>query len=189
MVELEDYLSRSLSALSELKAARLDDKAKEAVDVIVRTLLAKKPLLVCGNGGSAADAQHIAGELVGRFLKERNAYNVIALSTDAAVSSAWSNDYSYETLLARQVRAYGSEGAALLAISTSGNSRNVVAAAEAAREIGMSVISMTGRGGGALAPLSDILLDVPSNFTPLIQQSHLCLYHFLCGAIEDRMEA
>lgn len=188
MIKLDDYLSQSLDAVNDLKAARLDEKADQAVITIVNALREQKPLLVCGNGGSAADAQHIAGELVGRFLKERRAYNVIALSTDAAVSSAWSNDYQYESLLARQVQAYGSRGAVLLAISTSGNSRNVVAAAEAARAIGMSVISLTGRGGGALASLSDVLLDIPSSFTPMIQQGHLSIYHFLCGAIESRME-
>lgn len=187
MAGLQDYLETSIEGLAALKAHDLSGAVDRAVDIIVAALAAGKPMLVCGNGGSAADAQHIAGELVGRFLRERKAYNVIALGTDTAVVTAWSNDYSYESLFARQVEAHGSQGAVLLAISTSGNSKNVLAAAEMARQLGMTVIALTGEGGGKLMPLADVLLDVPSRFTPVIQQGHLCLYHYLCGAIEDRL--
>lgn len=189
MAALGEYLDTSIEGLKALRAHDLDAAVDRAVDVIVTALAAGKPMLVCGNGGSAADAQHIAGELVGRFLKERRGYNVIALGTDTAVMTAWSNDYSFESLFAREVEAHGSKGAVLLAISTSGNSKNVLAAAETARQTGMTVIALTGQGGGKLKPMADILLDVPSRFTPVIQQGHLCLYHYLCGAIEERLTA
>ena len=187
MAGLQDYLETSIDGLAALKAHDLSGAIERAIDIIVAALSAGKPMLVCGNGGSAADAQHIAGELVGRFLRERKAYNVIALGTDTSVVTAWSNDYSFESLFARQVEAHGCKGAVLLAISTSGNSKNVLAAAEVARQQGMTVIALTGEGGGKLAPLADVLLDVPSRFTPVIQQGHLCLYHYLCGAIEERL--
>jgi len=131
---------------------------------------------------------HIAGELVGRFLKERRALKAIALSADTAILTAWGNDYGYEDVFARQVNAYGEPGAVLLAISTSGRSKNVVAAAHAAKAQAMTVIGLTGRGGGHLGPVVDILLDVPSTSTPLIQQAHMCIYHYLCGEVEARLE-
>ncbi|CAI9416535.1 Phosphoheptose isomerase [Pleomorphomonas sp. T1.2MG-36] len=187
MAGLQDYLETSIEGLAALRAHDLSGAIDRAIDIIVAALSAGKPMLVCGNGGSAADAQHIAGELVGRFLRERKAYNVIALGTDTSVVTAWSNDYSFESLFARQVEAHGCKGAVLLAISTSGNSKNVLAAAEVARQQGMTVIALTGEGGGKLKPLADVLLDVPSRFTPVIQQGHLCLYHYLCGAIEERL--
>ncbi|MCM5555150.1 SIS domain-containing protein [Pleomorphomonas sp. NRK KF1] len=187
MAGLQDYLQTSIDGLAALRDHDLSGAIERAIDIIVAALSAGKPMLVCGNGGSAADAQHIAGELVGRFLRERKAYNVIALGTDTSVVTAWSNDYSFESLFARQVEAHGCKGAVLLAISTSGNSKNVLAAAEVARQQGMTVIALTGEGGGKLAPLADVLLDVPSRFTPVIQQGHLCLYHYLCGAIEERL--
>lgn len=187
MAGLQDYLETSIEGLAALRAHDLSGAIERAIDIIVAALAAGRPMLVCGNGGSAADAQHIAGELVGRFLRERKAYNVIALGTDTSVVTAWSNDYSFETLFARQVEAHGCKGAVLLAISTSGNSKNVLAAAEVARQQGMTVIALTGEGGGKLKPLADVLLDVPSRFTPVIQQGHLCLYHYLCGAIEERL--
>ena len=187
MAGLQDYLETSIEGLAALRAHDLSGAIERAIDLIVVALGAGKPMLVCGNGGSAADAQHIAGELVGRFLRERKGYNVIALGTDTSVVTAWSNDYSFESLFARQVEAHGSKGAVLLAIATSGNSKNVLAAAEVARQQGMTVIALTGEGGGKLKPLADVLLDVPSRFTPVIQQGHLCLYHYLCGAIEERL--
>jgi D-sedoheptulose 7-phosphate isomerase len=158
-----------------------------AVEAVVVSLAAGKPLLVCGNGGSASDAMHITGELVGRFLLERRALKAICLSANPAVITAWSNDYSYESVFARQVEAYGERGAILLGISTSGTSKNVIAAFEQARGMEMQTIALTGEGGGKLAPLADFLLAAPSRSTPLVQQVHLCLYHYLCQQIERRM--
>ena len=159
----------------------------QAIQTICRGLKSGKTLLVCGNGGSASDAMHIAGELVARFLIERPGLRVIALGTNPAQLTAWSNDYDYESALAREVEAYGEKGGAILGISTSGNSKNVVAAFEKAKQMGLSTIALTGQGGGKLAALSDILIDVPSTSTPRIQEVHICLYHFLCEEVEKAM--
>lgn len=183
-MSLTQYLDESAALIRQTATPELEAAMSAAIDRIVTALGADLPLLVCGNGGSASDAMHIAGELVGRFLKERRALNCIALGTDAAVTTAWSNDYDYASLFARQVEAYGRAGGVLLGISTSGNSANVIRAAEAARGKGMAVIGMTGRGGGKLKPHCDILLEAPSSFTPQIQQIHACLYHYLCERTE-----
>lgn len=160
---------------------------EEAVSLVVGALSQGLPVLVCGNGGSACDALHITGELVGRFLMERKALNVISLSDNVGILTAVANDYSYNDVFARQVEAYGKPGAVIIGLSTSGNSTNVIRAFEAARDQGMKTIGFTGKGGGKLAPWSDILIDVPSLVVPLIQQIHLCLYHHLCYAIEQKM--
>jgi D-sedoheptulose 7-phosphate isomerase len=187
MSNFRQYLSDSLAVLSELDKTLDGATVERAVAAILTSLEANKAFLICGNGGSAADASHIAGELVGRFLKERRALKAIALSADSAIMTAWGNDYSYEDVFARQVHAYGEPGGVLLAISTSGRSKNVVAAVAVAKEKGMTVIGLTGKGGGHLAPMVDILLDVPSTATPLIQQAHMCLYHYLCAQVEARL--
>jgi D-sedoheptulose 7-phosphate isomerase len=187
MSALNDYLQRSAAALTALAERDLTGEMERAADVVVEALRQGKAFLICGNGGSASDAIHIAGELVGRFLKERKAYNVIALPANAAILTAWGNDYGFETVFSRQVEAHGAPGAVLLAISTSGNSPSVLAAAEQARAMEMTVIGMTGDTGGKLAPLSHILLNVPSTSTPIIQQGHLCLYHHLCEVVEARL--
>lgn len=160
-----------------------------AIDCIVLALADGKALLVCGNGGSAADAMHITCELVGRFLEERRGLRAICLSGNPAVLTAWSNDHSFDSVFARQVEAYGEKGAVLLGLSTSGTSRNMIAAFEQAREMQMRTIALTGEGGGKLAPLTDILMAVPSRHTPLVQQVHLSLYHYLCEHVERRMMA
>jgi len=180
----ELYLRASRDTLAQMSERALGlavDKAAEALITAAKTRL---PILVCGNGGSAADAQHIAGELAGRFLLERPAIDVRALSADTALLTALGNDYGYETVFARQVQAHGRPGGVLLAISTSGRSRNVLAAAEAARQQGMTVIGLTGNGGGPLAALCDVLLAMPSPSTPLIQQCHQVVYHYLCAVTE-----
>jgi len=182
---LTDYLTDSITVLRDtLAAGALSSAMDEAVVALVAALRQKHSVLVCGNGGSMADALHIAGELTARFLLDRPGVPVIALGANPSTLTAWGNDVDFGSHLAREVEAYGCPGGLLLAISTSGNSANVVAAAEAARAGGMTVIGMTGEGGGRLAPLSDILLAVPSTFTPMIQQAHQCLYHFLCLKVE-----
>lgn len=181
-----DYIGSSIDVLRRTADA-LGGPLDAAIAAIAMALAENRALLVCGNGGSASDAQHITGELVGRFLKERRGLKAICLSSNTAVLTAWANDYSYDTVFSRQVEAYGEPGGVLLGLSTSGNSRNVVAAFEQARAIGMTTIALTGKGGGKLAGLSDILLDVPSRSTPLIQQAHLCLYHHLCERVETRL--
>ena len=175
-----DVLRRTMDSLDPARV-------EAAIAAVTAALGANKALLVCGNGGSASDAQHITGELVGRFLKERRGLKAICLSSNPAVLTAWSNDYSYDTVFSRQTEPYGEPGGVILGISTSGNSRNVVAAFEVAKSLGMTTIALTGEGGGKMAAASDILLDVPSRSTPLIQQVHICLYHYLCEQVEARL--
>jgi D-sedoheptulose 7-phosphate isomerase len=185
-ISLREYFVESGAVLSASAELISQDVMSSAVDAIVAALRAGKPLLVCGNGGSAADAMHITGELVGRFLRERRALKTICLSDNPAVLTAWSNDYNYETVFARQVEAYGEDGAVILGLSTSGNSKNVIAAFRQAKKMGMTTIALTGEGGGELACLADYLLAAPSSHTPYIQQVHICLYHYLCAEIEER---
>lgn len=184
---LSSYLVQSADIVRAAASSALEAAMAEAIEVCVRALQAGKPILVCGNGGSASDAMHIAGELVARFKKERKGQNVICLSCNPAMITAWANDYDYASVFARQVEAYGSEGAVLIGISTSGNSGNVVQACEKAKAMDMRVIGLTGQGGAKMASLCDVLLDAPTKDTPMIQQVHLCLYHYLCEKIEERV--
>ena len=185
---LRDYLAASSTLLKHTGEAIQQDVVDRSIEVIVAALLKQKPVLVCGNGGSASDAMHITTELVGRFLQERRPLKVICLCDNPALLTAWSNDYRYETVFARQVEAYGEKGGVLLGISTSGQSKNVLAAFEQARKMEMTTIALAGEGGG-LNSLADYLLRAPSGSTPLIQQVHICLYHYLCQGIEEQIVA
>lgn len=181
------YLDSAIEVLKRTTETLDPARMEAAVAACTAALGAGKAMLVCGNGGSASDAMHITGELVGRFLKERRGLKAICLSSNSAVLTAWSNDYSYDTVFSRQTEAYGEAGGVILGLSTSGNSRNVIAAFEVAKSLGMTTIGVTGEGGGKMAAVSDILIDVPSRSTPLIQQVHICLYHYLCEQIEARL--
>lgn len=184
---LHAYLRHSAGVIEATVAAIPEAAMEGAVEACTRALGEGLPVLVCGNGGSASDAMHITGELVGRFLKERRALNAICLSSNPSVLTAWSNDYAFDTVFSRQVEAYARRGGVVVGISTSGNSANVVRAFEAAREAGMATVGLTGEGGGRMAAVSDHLLAVPSRSTPLIQQVQICLYHYLCAGIETRL--
>jgi D-sedoheptulose 7-phosphate isomerase len=153
----------------------------------VEALRAGGKILLCGNGGSAADAQHWAGELVSRFYYDRPGLPAIALTTDTSILTAIGNDYGYERVFARQVEALGRKGDVLYGISTSGNSPNVVAALEAARAQGLVTIGFTGQGGGKMLALCDICIRIPSDSTPRIQEGHEVLGHAICGMIEAAM--
>jgi D-sedoheptulose 7-phosphate isomerase len=144
-------------------------------------------ILIAGNGGSAADAQHFAGELVSRFYFDRPGLSAIALTTDTSILTAIGNDYGYERLFSRQVEANGRAGDVFIGISTSGNSPNVLLAAETARTMGIKVIGLTGEGGGKLAALCDECICVPSKATPRIQECHLLVEHILCACVEEAM--
>lgn len=183
---LSQYLLDTSDLHRRSAEASLDAAMSRALDLLVTALQARLPVLVCGNGGSMADAQHIAGELVARFRLERPGLPVLALGTNAAALTAWSNDYDYPSAYAREVEAFGRPGGVLIAITTSGNSPNVVAAAEKARALGLSVVAMTGAGGGKMTALADALLAVPSKDTPRIQEVHIALYHYLCEQVERR---
>lgn len=184
---LQNYFDHSVELLQRAGRAWSEDLLSGALQAITGALQNRKPLLVCGNGGSAADAMHITGELVGRFLVERKALNAICLSSNPAILTAWANDYGYDEVFARQVEAYGQPGGAIIGISTSGNSRNVIAAFKQARAMNMITAGLTGEGGGKLADYADFLFAVPSQSTPLVQQVHVCLYHYLCEVIEANL--
>lgn len=144
-------------------------------------------ILISGNGGSAADAQHFAGELVSRFYFDRPPLAAIALTTDSSILTAIGNDYGYEDVFARQVQALGRSGDVFIAISTSGNSPNILKAIVAAKLIGLVVIGLTGRSGGKMKALCDICLCAPSDSTPRIQECHLVIEHSLCACIEEQL--
>lgn len=144
-------------------------------------------VMACGNGGSAADAQHFAAELIGRFERERQELAAIALTTDTSILTAVGNDYSYDEIFSKQVRGLGKKGDILIGISTSGNSKNVVKAVEAAKKMGIKIIALTGNGGGKIASLldkDDIHLCAPSTRTARIQEAHLVLLHALCDGVD-----
>jgi D-inositol-3-phosphate glycosyltransferase len=179
----------ALASLRETQR-RLRERIVEAADLVVGAFEGDRKALVCGNGGSAADAQHIAAELVGRFkTPTRKALPTIALTADTAVLTAWANDAGYEHVFARQVEALGRPGDVLLAISTSGRSRNVVRALEAARRAGMRTIALLGDGGGDCRTLCDVAIAVPSQDTAHVQEVHIVVIHILCELIEARVLA
>ena len=152
--------------------------------MICRTLTSGKKILICGNGGSAADAQHIAAELVGRYELERRSWPAIALTTDTSALTAVSNDYGYDQVFARQLQGLANAGDLLVAISTSGKSPNVVNAAVKAKELGCTTIALTGANGNPLASLCDLLVAVPSTRTARIQEAHITIGHLWCEMVD-----
>ncbi len=169
--------------------AHLGERIAQAAAVIVATYKSGGGVFLFGNGGSAADAQHIAGELVGRFLKERRALKAEALSTNTSVLTAVANDYDYEMVFARQLEANARPGDVAIGLSTSGNSSNVVTALARASRMGLKTIAITGRGGGKCAEAADILLDVPSELAPRVQESTTIIYHVICELVENAVTA
>lgn len=169
------------------RLAALSTVIEEAARLIQTTLSSGGKLMLCGNGGSAADSQHLAAELTGRFLKDRRPLAAVALSTDTSALTCIANDYSFDDVFSRQVMGLGRGGDCLLAISTSGNSRNVLRAAEAARATRIPVIGLLGRDGGALRTLCDVAIVVPSATTARIQEAHIFIGHTLCGMVEEAL--
>jgi len=161
----------------------------QAAQVCIASLKNGGKILICGNGGSAADAQHISGELVGRFKKERKGFPAIALTTDTSIITAWANDYDFATIFSRQVEAQGKKGDVLLGLSTSGNSENVIKAVEQGKKQGLKTIGLLGKGGGKLKDLCDLSMVVPSKDTPRIQEAHMLVYHILCDLIEEALSS
>ena len=185
-----DVIRESLKQHIEVFEAVLDslsDSIAECGELILQTVRDGKKVLICGNGGSAADAQHIAAEFVGRYETERKALPAIALTTDTSALTALANDYSFERVFARQVEALASDGDCLIAISTSGNSPNVIAAVMEARNRGCRVIGMTGAKGKKLASLSDACILVPSERTARIQEAHITIAHIWCELVDNEI--
>ena len=176
----DTYLADAAALIGEVRIACLDDIVAASA-LLIEAFRTGRALLICGNGGSAADAQHLATEFVSALTLDhpRPAMRAIALTTDTSALTAIANDYGVDRMFARQVEAIGTEGDVLLAISTSGTSPNIVAAAEAARTAGVAVIALTGASGGTLAPLADVAIRVPSTTTAHIQESHLAIEQLL----------
>lgn len=163
---------------------KLAPTIERAAQTLAGAIQKGNKVLFCGNGGSAADAQHLAAELMGRYLKERNPMPAIALTTDTSALTAIGNDYGFADVFSRQLRGLGRKGDALVGISTSGNSENVVRAVAAAKDIGIATIVLTGEGGGKLRELADIAICVPAKQTNHIQEMHIAIGHYLCGFVE-----
>lgn len=188
-MSVTDTASKLLQDSIDVKQAMLADQALLAsianvAERCVDVLRAGNKLLLAGNGGSASDAQHIAAELVGRFEVDRKGLPALALTTNASQLTAISNDYGYEAVFSRQVEAFGAKGDLFVGLSTSGNSANVVAAAEVAKAQGLTIVGMTGAAGGKLEALCDVCLKIPSTNTARIQESHITVGHILCAQIE-----
>jgi len=168
-------------------AEHLAGRIERAVDIIVESYRAGGGVFLFGNGGSAADAQHIAGELVGRFLINRPALRAQALSTDTSVITCVANDFSYEEIFSRQLQANARPGDVAIGLSTSGNSPNVVRALRHAKDHGLATVAFTKQGGGQCAALADVLLDFPAEATPRVQEVGMVVYHILCELVEAKM--
>ena len=170
-----------------LNDANLLIKINEAAELIIKTYKQGGRVFFCGNGGSAADAQHLAAELSGRFYFDRPPLAAEALHVNTSYITAVANDYSYDVIFSREVDAFCKEGDVLVGISTSGNSANVLKAFETAKGKGVLTIAMTGESGGKMASISDILINVPSNDTPRIQESHITIGHIICQIVEEEL--
>ncbi|XRO75820.1 D-sedoheptulose 7-phosphate isomerase [Methanocaldococcus sp. 28A] len=164
-----------------------EENLKKAIEIILEALKNGNKILICGNGGSAADAQHFAAEIVGRFKLERKGLPAIALTTDTSILTAIGNDYGFKKIFERQVEALGKKGDVLIGISTSGNSENVIRAVNKAKEMKIYTIGLLGKGGGNLKDIVDLALIVPSNDTARIQECHLTIYHVICEEVEKRL--
>lgn len=168
-----------------IKMRHYIEDIRVVADICKNALDKGHKILFCGNGGSAADAQHLAAELVGRFVKERESLPAIALTTDTSILTAIANDYSYDDVFSRQVAGLGQAGDVLIGISTSGNSKNVVKAIELAKQKGLKTVALTGEGGGKLGALCDAIIAVPSKTTARIQEMHILVGHIVCELVEE----
>jgi len=187
-----EKIKSQLRQSMDVKREILEDNAMlgqiaRVAEIWVAALRSGKKLLFAGNGGSAADSQHLSAEFVGRFKLERDALPALALNTDTSFLTAVGNDYGFEHIFSRQVQALGNQGDVFVGISTSGNSANVVKAIEQAKKNGLSVIGFTGSGGGKMDSLCDVNLCVPSDDTPRIQEAHITLGHILCDLTEKQL--
>ena len=186
---IKDVVKKQLSqSVATITSVLHDDSIHEAVvdaaRLTAQALKNGRKLMVCGNGGSAADAQHLVAEFVSRLVQDRAAMRAVALTTDTSILTAIGNDYGYENVFERQVEALGVEGDVLLAISTSGNSKNCIKALALARSMGIHTVSYLGSGGGKMKVLSDINVIIPSSVTMNIQESHIALEHIFCLLVE-----
>lgn len=181
-----DRISHTLSEMADnfARLSQVEPQVAAAAKLITTSLKAGGKVFFCGNGGSAADAQHLAAELLGRFLLERAPLSAWALTVNTSALTAIGNDYTFDDVYSRQLQGLGKEGDVLVGISTSGNSRNIIRTIEAAREMNIAVIGMTGETGGKMASLCDVCISVPSVSTPRIQEMHIAVGHLICELVE-----
>ena len=186
---MQNFIKREMLEISEnfIRLQDLAPQVEQAANICISSLKNGGKLMFCGNGGSAADSQHLAAEIVGRYKKNRPAMAAIALTVDTSILTAVSNDFGYEEVFSKQVEGLGKAGDVLFAISTSGNSPNVLKATEKAHQMGIKVIAFTGDKGGKLKKAADILINVPSPHTNHIQEMHIAVGHIICGLIEDAL--
>lgn len=184
--KIKELLKESISVKEEILKSQVNTIV-DIVEVIVKAIQNGKKLIIFGNGGSAADSQHIVAEFVGRFKRERSPIPAIALSTNTSTVTALSNDYGYEFSFKRQLEALASQGDIAIGLSTSGNAANVHEALMKAKDLDLKVITMTGKDGGKIAKLADVALKIPSHNTPRIQESHITAGHIICELVEDSL--
>ena len=182
---VEDIFKESIQ-VKEATLISNGDKIRAAVKCITMAFKKNHKVLFLGNGGSAADSQHIAAEFIGRFQKERKSLPAIALTTDTSILTALGNDYGFDVIFSRQIEGLAQKGDVAFGISTSGNSKNVIEGIKKAKQLGLVTISLTGCLGGKLAKLTDISLIVPSKNTARIQESHICIAHAICELVENQ---
>lgn len=184
--KIKDIIEESIGVKKDVIKSQLD-AIEKATSAIISTLRAQGKVILFGNGGSAADSQHIAAELVGKFLKERKALPAIALTTNTSILTAIGNDYSYAQTFARQLDALAEKRDIAIGISTSGKAANVIEAMELANRKGITTIALTGGDGGGLAKIAKISIIVPSKVTPRIQEAHITIGHIICQLVEDEL--
>ncbi|MFT3673429.1 SIS domain-containing protein [Aestuariivirga sp.] len=182
---ISKYINQSISALRAVEDLELDIKA--AATACIAALRAGRKVIFCGNGGSAADAQHLAAELMGRFLIDRRPLAALSLTVDTSALTAIGNDYGFENVFARQLRGIGAPGDILIGLSTSGNSRNVVSALIAAKEMEIQTVALTGAHGGEMAKRADFVIAVPHTQTNHIQEAHITIGHMICAMVEEAL--
>ena len=187
-----DFIRKQIEESLKVKTLLLDDEniqksIKTAATFCCEALRNDKKIIFAGNGGSAADAQHLAGELVNRFGFERPGLSAVAITTDTSVITSIANDYGFDRLFARQIQAIGKKGDILVAISTSGNSANIIEGIKEAKKIGITTIGLTGRSGGKISELCDFCFRIPSDDTPRIQEAHILIGHIICSVIENSL--
>ena len=184
--KIKEKLNESIEVKKSVIKSLLP-QIEQAAKLMIETYKKGNKILIFGNGGSAADAQHIAAELMGRYKKDRSALPAVALSTDTSVITSLSNDYGFETIFARQIEGLAKSGDITLGISTSGNSKNVLEGIEKAKELGCKTIGLLGNSGGRISEVVDIAITVSSKATPRVQESHITISHILCGLIEEEL--
>ena len=165
----------------------LENQIIDSISLMTKSLKNKKKIVIFGNGGSAADAQHMAGELIGRYLLERNSLSAIALTTDTSILTALGNDYGFENIFSRQCDGLVKTGDIIFAISTSGNSKNVIKGISKSKSLGAKIISLTGNNTSKIKKYSDVVISVPSNKTPRIQEAHRTIIHIICEQVEKNL--